>query len=227
MTTEALTRIWPAAGLRVRAGDLELRWIDDALLVELAELAGRGVHAESTMPFAFPWTRGSATQVAHRVLDYQWRNRSALGPDRLVLELGVLWNGRPVGIQGASGSDWSVLREVETGSWLGREFQGRGIGARMRAMILHLFFEGLDAENVTSAAYLDNPASNAVSRKTGYEQDGIVRVAREGQAAMQHRYRMTRERWAAVREANAALVGAPIEMSGVAPVAEHLRSDRA
>ena len=40
----------------------------------------------------------SATEVARNVLGYQWAARSRVGPDELVLELGVLINGRPVGV---------------------------------------------------------------------------------------------------------------------------------
>lgn len=213
---------WPAAGLRVSAGDLELRWIDDDLLVDLAELAGRGVHAESAMPFNFPWTRGSGREVAQRVLTYQWGARAHIGPERLVLELGVLLDGQAVGIQGAAGDQWGVVRQVETGSWLGREFQGRGIGTRMRVLMLHLCFEGLGAEHVTSSAFTDNSASNAISRRTGYQHDGQLCVVREGVAATQHRYRMSRQRWREVREADTALLGGPVEMAGLEPLLDQL-----
>jgi hypothetical protein len=81
--------------------------------------------------------------------------------------------------------------------------------------MLRLCFDGLGAEQVTSEAFDDNGASNAVSRRTGYEPDGQVRVVREGAAATQNRYRMTRKRWLEVREANAALLGHPVVMSGL------------
>jgi hypothetical protein len=51
------------------------------------------------------------------VLIFQWSARSQVSRDQLVLELGVLVDGRPVGVEGMTGSDWSVLQEVETGSW--------------------------------------------------------------------------------------------------------------
>jgi len=51
-----LDKLWPAAGLRVSAGDLELRWIDDTLLVELAELAALGIHDPRTTPLTVAWT---------------------------------------------------------------------------------------------------------------------------------------------------------------------------
>jgi RimJ/RimL family protein N-acetyltransferase len=214
MTDERLVRLWPAAGIRVRAGDLELRWIDDTLLVELAELAGRGVHDPSEMPFDVPWTRGDAHTVAQSVLAFQWAARSRVGADRFVLELGVLVDGVPVGIQGASGDHWTTLRELETGSWLGREHQGLGIGTRMRAVMLHLCFAALGAESVTSSAFVDNHASNGVSRRTGYKFDGVQRVVREGKATMQNRYRMTRQRWDAVRDANQQIIGTQVEVEG-------------
>ncbi|GAA4191923.1 GNAT family protein [Gryllotalpicola kribbensis] len=214
MASDALTELWPAAGVRARAGDLELRWIDDDLLVQLAELAGRGVHDPATMPFYTPWTRGTAEQVARSVLTYQWAVRQNVG-QKLTLEFAVLSKGVVVGSQGASGSDWPVLREVETGSWLGLEYQGHGIGSRMRALMLHLLFEGLGADHVTSGAFDDNVRSNAVSRKVGYEFDGIARVAREGAAGTVNRYRMSRERWLEVRDRHVELLGAPVELEGV------------
>jgi RimJ/RimL family protein N-acetyltransferase len=214
MASDALIRLWPAAGVRARAGDLELRWIDDELLVDLAELASRGVHGPDTMPFYFPWTRGTPTEVARSVLKFQWSVRERIG-ERVTLELAVLVDGAVVGSQGAGGSDWSTLRSVETGSWLGREFQGRGIGTRMRVLMLHLLFDGLGADEVTSGAFADNARSNAVSAKVGYELSGLRRVAREGEPALVNDYRMPREKWLAVRDADLALLGAAPELVGV------------
>lgn len=211
----ALIDLWPAAGARVRAGDLEMRWIDDALAVDLALLAGRGVHDDDAMPFNYPWTRGTPREVARSVLAFQWSARSLVTPKRLVLELGVRVDGQPVGIQSASGDRWAELREVETGSWLGRAYQGRGIGTRMRALMLHFCFEALGAESVTSSAFEDNAASNAVSLRTGYVRDGIWRAVRDGKAATQVRYRMDRSRWDAVRAANQELLGADVVVAGV------------
>ena len=38
------------------------------------------------------------------------------------------------------------MRTVGTGSWLGRPYQGRGIGKEMRGAVLALAFDGLGAE---------------------------------------------------------------------------------
>lgn len=215
MASTRLIDLWPAAGVRVRAGDLELRWIDDELAVDLALLAGKGVHDEEVMPFNYPWSRGTEREVARSVLAFQWAARPRVSAERLVLELGVLVDGEPVGVQGASGTNWPVLREVETGSWLGRAHQGKGIGRRMRALMLHLCFEAMHAEHVVSAAFVDNAASNAVSRRTGYEVDGVQRVARDGVVVTQTRYRMDRARWLEVRADNEEIIGAVVEVVGV------------
>lgn len=211
----ALARLWPASAVRVRAGDLELRWIDDDVLVELSELAGRGIHDPDMMPFASPWSRGSADEVARSVLAYQWGIRNRLSPTTFVLELAVVHEGVPVGVQGVTANDWSVLRRVETGSWLGRAHQGRGIGTRMRMLALHLAFEGLGAREATSGAFADNVSSNAVSRRVGYDSDGAVNIAREGEAALHHRYVMSRERWETLRADHAARLGSAVELHGI------------
>ena len=220
--TADLSRLWPAAGLRVRSGDLELRWLDDELLLAIAEVAARGVHGDDPMPFYVPWTRGTPDEVARAALTYHWSVRAKVGPKHLTLELGVLVGGMPIGTQAADGDDWAVLRRAETGSWIGREFQGRGIGTRMRVLMLHLLFAGLDAQAATSAAFADNTASNTVSRKVGYVDNGVSAFARDGVPVEQRRYLMTRERWEELRSAHEAILGAPVELDGVAALRAQL-----
>jgi RimJ/RimL family protein N-acetyltransferase len=55
----------------------------------------------------------------------------------------------------------------------------------MRQAICVTLFDHLGAEEITSAAFLDNPASLAVSRKLGYVDNGqIRRQRREGELAV-------------------------------------------
>jgi len=193
MTT--LADLWPPAALAVTCGDLELRYADDDLLVALAELAAEGVHAPDAMPFFVPWTRGTPTEVARSVLAYQWGVRSRMSPDSWALELAVLRRGEVLGMQSISSREFPVLRTAESGSWLGRGHQGQGIGTRMRLMVLHLLFDGLDAQQATTGAFADNPASNAVTRRIGYAENGTELLQREGKAAANLRYVLSREAW--------------------------------
>lgn len=84
-----------------------------------------------------------------------------------------------------------MTRTLETGSWLARRFHGQGIGTVMRRAICAFAFDHLGAERITSAAFLDNPASRAVSSKVGYQPNGRQWVARRGEAAEQERLLLT------------------------------------
>jgi RimJ/RimL family protein N-acetyltransferase len=75
------------------------------------------------------------------------------------------------------------------------QWHWRAVGTEMRAAVLHLGFAGLRARSATSAAFTDNPASNGVSRRLGYELDGTDTRERRGEAAVQNRYRLTRDQW--------------------------------
>ena len=64
-------------------------------------------------------------------------------------------------------------RTVNTGSWLGQAYQGHGYGKEMRAAMLAFAFDGLGARVAETEAFLDNAASNAVSRALGYVANGL------------------------------------------------------
>ena len=137
----------------------------------------------------------------------QWSLRSGWSPQRWSLEFAVEYDGRVVGCQGFSTENYAVTRTGETGSWLGRPFHGRGIGTAMRQAICAFCFDHLEAEEVESAAFTDNPASNAVSRKVGYQPNGRVRKSRrEGEWQHNQRFLLTPETF--VR-------GEPITVTGV------------
>lgn len=195
MTTTTDVAVWPLAGLRAVHGELELRYLSDELLHELAAVAAGGVHPPDEMPFAKPWTRGTPDEVARSVLVYQWGLRAAVTPEKWAIELAVVLDGRVVGVQGVYAQDYAITREVTTGSWLGLPFQGKGTGTRMRALALELAFEGLDAVCARTEAFADNPASNRVTRKLGYLPDGVETSVRDGRRALSNRYRLDREGW--------------------------------
>jgi RimJ/RimL family protein N-acetyltransferase len=89
------------------------------------------------------------------------------------------------------------MRTVDTGSWLGQAFQGQGYGKEMRSAVLALAFDGLGARLAMTEAFLDNAASNAVSRAIGYEDNGRGSLAPQGVARETQRFRMTLDGWRA------------------------------
>jgi RimJ/RimL family protein N-acetyltransferase len=191
----ALVDRWPLFGLRVTTRRLELRYPDDELALALAELAVRGVHEPGAMPFSIPWTEAPPDELPRNSLQWYWRSRAELSPAKWHMDLAVLVDGDVVGAQGIFASDFVTRGGVETGSWLGLAHQGAGIGTEMRRAVLHLAFAGLGADFAETAAWEDNPASLAVTRKLGYEPNGDLIQLRGDIPTRMPRFRMTRERW--------------------------------
>jgi RimJ/RimL family protein N-acetyltransferase len=198
------------AGLRLRTPALELRWPSLGDLDALADLAATGVHDPDVQPFTVPWTDAPPDERARSTMQYHWSLWASWTPSDWTLELAVIRDGEVAGTQGIKGRDFAVLREVNTGSWLGRRFQGQGIGTQMRAAVLNLAFAGLGAQHAVSGAFEDNAASLGVSRRLGYRDDGIERQVVRGHPAVLRRLRLTRADWQAAHSV-------PVEIHGLEP----------
>jgi len=211
---------WPLADLRLHTPALELRWPTLSDLDALADLAALGLHDPDVQPFMIAWTDAPPDERARGTMQYHWSRWGAWKPSDWTLELAVVRQGVVVGTQGIGARDFAVLREVGSGSWLGRSFQGQGIGTEMRAAVLHLAFQGLAAQYAVSAAFADNPASLAVSRKLGYRDDGIDLHLVRGRPAVTRRLRLTRADWQAAQSV-------PVEITGLEPCLPYfgLRAD--
>lgn len=186
---------WGLYQLRIWTERLELRLPTEDELVELLVLAKSGIHDPGEMPFGFAWTDQPSPMFERSFFQYHWSTRAGWSPDSWNLDLGVWFEGRLVGNQSIGAKQFRVLRNVDTGSWLSREFQGRGIGKEMRQGVLGFAFDHLDAQWATSGAFIDNPASAAVSRSVGYEVNGVDLLAPRGEAKELVRYRIMREQW--------------------------------
>jgi RimJ/RimL family protein N-acetyltransferase len=201
---------WPLTGLRLETNALELRWPRPDDLEALAELAAAGVHDPDVQPFLVPWTDAPPEERARGLLQYHWSRWGSWKPSDWSLELAVIRDGVVVGTQTAAGREFAALREVRTGSWLGRRYQGQGIGTEMRAAVLHLAFEGLGAREALSEAFEDNLASLRVSRKLGYRDDGVEWYLVRDRPALSRRLRLTRADWQAARTV-------PVQIHGLQP----------
>ena len=195
----ALVDHWPLFGLRIATPRLELFVPTDAELEELLVVAAAGIHDPATMPFTTPWTDAESPAFERGALQYWWRNRVEFAPERWDLNFAVRRDGQVIGTQGLAAADFPTVRRAESGSWLGLAHQGQGFGKEMRRAVLHFAFECLGAEEVTSAAYTDNPASQAVSLAVGYEPNGSVRTKRRSSVGEQALFRITRQRWLETR----------------------------
>lgn len=215
MTT--LEELWPLFGLHVSCGPLELRALRDDDLPDVLSVVEGGIHEPDRMPFLFPWTDATGDELRVNTLQYHWRSRAELTPNRWSLELGVWRDGAFVGCQGVRTTSFPVTRTGETGSWLGLPFQGQGTGTLMRQAVCALCFDHLSFTELTSGAFTDNPASRAVSRKLGYVDNGRTRVERRGELAVDTCLRLTPGTF--VRPVH------PVEVTGVAGVRRLLGID--
>lgn len=197
MTSPAfgLRDLWPLYDLRVRTGDLELRYPTEAELPVFADIIEAGLHPQAEMPFGMAWT--DAPTAARNLASYQWwmGSRARWSVDDWTITLGVWEAGTPVGFQDVRAERFPVFRTVHTGSWLGLPFQGRGIGKQMRQAVLGLAFDHLGARFAETSAFIDNHASNRVSLGVGYEPNGFGELAPHGIPRPTQNFRMSLDAW--------------------------------
>jgi len=146
--------------------------LKDEEIAQLINVAQQGIHDPSVMPFGFPWTDKKSPAFERDFLQFHWKERSEWKPDSWSLNFGVFLNGKPIGAQALSADKFSQTKTCQTGSWLGKKYQGKGYGKEMRSAVLELAFGSLGATEVYSGAYENNKASLGVSKALGYEENG-------------------------------------------------------
>ena len=198
---------WPLFDLEVRTPRLTLRYLDDTLARGALDVAKQGVHDPAAMPFSIPWTDLPSPQMEQEAMRFYARTRADVRPLAWNLQIAVIVDGSAIGACDLGSSDFAVLRQFTTGSWLGREFHGNGYGKEMRLAALTLGFDGLGAEFARTALWHDNAPSLGVTRSLGYEQIGHSRQLRRGVPDQQLEFRMPRTHWETIRRDD-------IEMSG-------------
>jgi RimJ/RimL family protein N-acetyltransferase/predicted GNAT family acetyltransferase len=158
----------PLTRVRLHTPRLELRVATVKELRKLFRVAEAGIHDSAVMPFGVAWTDDLNEDA---FLSYH-RDRN---------EFVVFLDGEPIGVQTLE----VRADHVVTGSWLGRAYQGQGLGTEMRAAVLTYAFEKLGAEVARSGAVAGNDQSLAVSRKLGYEIVGSHVISPRG-APVEH-----------------------------------------
>jgi len=192
-----VTDISALYALRLRTPRLELRLGDPQELEGLAEVAAAGIHPPEEMPFAVAWTDGSSEPgFAERFVAFHEEALASWAPERWTLNLLAFRDGLPVGAQGISGTSFATERTIETGSWLGAQSQGLGLGTEMRAAVLELAFERLGAHTARSGWLEGGAAQSArVSAKLGYREVGTGVLQPRGEPVVHHDLVLERAAW--------------------------------
>lgn len=204
-----LADVWPTFGLRITTPRLTLRLPDDGELAALAALAAEGVHPPNERPFLTPWTEGGPHKRAQHVVQGHWWRLGTWEANDWSLGLGAFMTAteEPIGLVTLRSRDFAVTREVTTSSWLGLRHQRQGYGTEARAGLLTLAFDHLGATDATTEVFQDNHSSQGVSRKLGYQHDGISRDVRDGEVVVSDRLRLTRDHWADVERPQVTVTG--------------------
>lgn len=182
----------PLWEIRLRTPRLELRLPSEDELVELFRVAEGGIHPPDEMPFYVPWTDNldlDAFLAFHRGCWESWR------PERWSLNLIAFFGDAPIGSQGVDAVDFATAREVQTGSWLGAPYQGKGLGTEQRAAVLEFAFRGLGANAAASGSFVHNVKSQRVSEKLGYRLTGTRTLESRGEPVEHYDYRLERAEW--------------------------------
>ncbi len=190
-----LESAWPLFGLTIETPRLRLRLPRDEEIADLSRLAAEGVHEPHERPFLTPWTEGGPEARARFVLQQHWSGLGSWDVQGWCLGLGIFLEDRPLGLVTLRARNFPVVREVTTSSWLGLLHHGQGLGTEARTGVLALAFEHLGAEAAVTEVFQDNHASQGVSRKLGYEHDGISRDARGDEVLVSDRLRLTLSTW--------------------------------
>ena len=204
----------PLTRLRLRTPRLELRLATDAELRRLYRVAEAGIHDPAAMPFGIAWT--DDLQERPFLEHHAAKLRDATSEEWGIGFVAFL-DGQPIGVQEIRGQRYADTRTVDTGSWLGAAFQGRGLGTEMRSAILSLAFDHLGAERATSGAIERNAQSLGVSAKLGYVETGSHLVSPRGVPVEHVDLELTPERFTPA---------CAIEVDGLEPVRPLLGASR-
>ena len=191
---------WPPYDLKISSPRLELRLPTEDEISQMIALAKEGIHDPSFMPFSNDWTDVPSPAFERSFAQHHWGLRANWSPDDWTLSLGVFLDGEPIGNQGVSARNFSKLKSVVSGSWLGMRHQGKGYGKEMRQAMLHFVFDGLGAEAAESEAWADNASSIGVSRSVGYSDNGVAWRLARAERVDSIKFRITKDRWEALTE---------------------------
>lgn len=179
---QELSSAWPQFSLQIHVDGARLEAPTDAQLAVLARLAGSPEEIlESDKTHFVTWMEGRTPgEIEQQRTARVQSNRDLTRRPGWTLDLAVVANGEPVGMQSLSGFDqWPSRRIVGTTSWLISRCQRHGLGTRCRAAVLELAFLHLGAEAAKSWVLQENHASIAVSTKLGYHVVGDEQIVEE------------------------------------------------
>lgn len=171
-----LTEIFPPFGLELCCGEVMLAGTRPDHIPDLIEVVQDGIRdPDLPQPFLVDWSEKPNQELMR--WQHFWRKCGTFTPDSWTLMLSVVLDGHAIGYQEVvNEGGFLQTRRLETGSWLGLKYQGRGIGTRIRQMVAIFCFDHLGRQELTSSYIDGNVKSGGVSRRLGYVDNGTSRL---------------------------------------------------
>src|SRR3954468_1349080 len=101
---------WPLFDLVIRTPKLEIRYPTEDQLIEIAELAAKGIHDDDYMPFAFPWSREPSPKLERQSIQHYWLMRAQWTAEEWHLNPVTVVDGEVVGMQGMGATQFAIRR---------------------------------------------------------------------------------------------------------------------
>ena len=179
----------------ISCNNLLLSTVSLSEISSLADVALGEIHPNDYMPFGSPWSLGTPEQRRNKLHSWYERRLQENSHEVWTWLFKVSLKGKIIGSTNLHSQNFSTSRTVSTGSWLLREWQGKGFGTTMRLCLLQLAFEHIGATRAESEAWEDNIASRRVNEKCGYRVVGKHSLLREGSLATMIQYSLTVKDW--------------------------------
>ena len=192
-----LTDAWPIFGLRLRTERLVLRLPTDEELAPLMVLARKGHPSARRDAVRRRLVDAPEPGVRARLHAAPLGRCAARGrPTDWFLNLMTELDGVPIGSQSIGAKDFAIHRTVGTPG-RGSAWSSRAAGSARRCARRSSASPSTGSARGSRrpSAFLDNAASNAVSRGLGYEENGFGSLAPQGVARTTQQFRMTDECW--------------------------------
>lgn len=190
MNTPTIDELWPFFGLSISTPRVTLVYPTDEILVQIIEQS-HDIHSPAASPFTGSWSIDKPEVRIRAGLQWHWQSRATTSPEHWRLLFAVVVDEQVVGVQDVFADNFTQTKVAKTGSWLGRAFQGQGIGTEARRAVLHLIFDGLGALIAETDAFESNAASRRVTEKLGYQPNGetfAIRGDEEVERTIHYRY---------------------------------------
>ena len=185
--------VWPLFDLRLTFNDTVLRPVRETDLKELARILPDDFEHD---PSSNLWPGLDLASNRRRLLfQNYWRNWGTWSVESWTLDFCVIHQGQVVGIQALEAEHFVELRTVDSGSWLAPDYRGVGLGTSMRIAILGFAFDHLGAQAAITSARFENAASLGVSRRIGYQDNGVSMSRSPSGPCQLHHMRLTRDQW--------------------------------